>query len=157
MARAKRLNAEKVTISIDSNILLDAKHKALDERLTLSDYIQELVRNDLDKRPVLKEEKPVIITASKKSLKKVIKPTIPSKPVVEKKPSTVFIKIDADEVIKLYKSGLTYNQVATELNNRGLKSATGREWTGKMVEHQVSKYKKSLIVPEEKEVVGESD
>ena len=47
MARAKRLNAEKVTISIDSSILLDAKHTALDQRLTLSDYIQELVRKDL--------------------------------------------------------------------------------------------------------------
>lgn len=50
MARAKRLNSEKLTISIDSDILLNAKHTALDQRLTLSDYIQELVRKDLSSK-----------------------------------------------------------------------------------------------------------
>ena len=45
--RAKRLNAEKVTITLDSDVLLSAKHKALDEHLTLSDYIQNLIKNNI--------------------------------------------------------------------------------------------------------------
>ena len=133
MARAKRLNAEKVTISIDSDILLNAKIKAIRCRLTLSDYIQGLVSKDLSKKNAEVEVK-VVPAPSDQELginKKNDLPQI-SIPLTE---------ID-EKILELKESGLSFQKIADQFNEEGLKSPTGGEFNKNYIDRRYKKLKK---------------
>lgn len=133
MARAKRLNAEKVTISIDSDVLLFAKHKALDLRMTLSDYIQSLVRVQQEKKVVVKSEpkKPVLKPAivEEKDL------GIPmfkddSKPATQanSEPLDSIQSVGDARIMELKNEGITNRDIAMTMNNEGFKTPKGMQW-----------------------------
>lgn len=126
MARAKRLNAEKVTISIDSDVLLLAKHTALDLSMTLSDYIQSLVRADQGKKikvkskPSIVEEKELGIPMFTEDEK--------TAPETNTEPSEENL-IDADtRIMQLKNEGITNREIADTLNNEGITTIKGMQW-----------------------------
>ncbi len=136
MARAKRLNSEKVTISIDSDILLNAKHKALDSRLTLSDYIQGLVSKDLGKKPVK-----VVAVPSDQELGTDIFANYDSEKIDIPQISLPLDEID-EKILELKESGLSFQKIADQLNNEGLKSPTGGEFNKNYIDRRYKKLKK---------------
>lgn len=144
MARAKRLNAEKVTISIDSDILLFAKHSALDLKMTLSDYIQSLVK---DQQPKADEPTPVKKqVAEKASTKKV--PTKITKPIVSNEDhileadsfSEDTFNIAIAELLELHQNGINNVEISKHLNDKGYKTQTNKAWNRQSIKWAIDKY-----------------
>jgi hypothetical protein len=149
MARAKRLNAEKVTISIDSDILLNAKHKALDLRMTLSDYMQSLVKQDVGvtEAPAKQEEKKVgAKDKGKSNLKPVVrKPIVISEPVLgtdlfSDESIDTQLKECIAEILELHQSGTNKVEIAKQINAKGYKTQTDKEWNRQSVKWAIDKY-----------------
>lgn len=125
MARAKRIGAEKVTLSIDSDVLLEAKHKALDLKLTLSDYVQGLL---IGKATVKVTDK--------------VKREVKEKAVKKVKVSTTeerFREVWHDNMaIKKGRNSI----IAGVLNSCGQYDKYGDEWTQESVRREVDRLSK---------------